>query len=177
MRIIGPPSASYAAALSRAGGGHQRFPQEMFRPLWDAAVRYGIDPVGVIAQAWKETGGGRYGGQVRPSSHNTCGVKLTAQQQREFPGVTDGDNPLAHAQFASWEVGAEAHVQHLAAYTGLVVQHMVVDPRYWIVAALTSGGRPLEQWSEFGGGRWAPSPTYGAELEAIMRRLQGVLAL
>lgn len=172
MRIIGPPSADRELVLNRLfdvlGNVHVRFAADMFAPLWDAAVGYTIDPVGVVAQAWKETGGGRFAGQVSPHFYNTCGLKV--RHVGKYPGVDDGDRPLAHAQFASWEVGAVAHVQHLCAYSGMPAGiDLIVDPRYWLVA----GRHRVEQWSELGG-KWAPSPTYGTELEAIMRRLQGV---
>lgn len=171
MRIIGPPSAERGLVLARLwdvlGNVHIRFGSEMFSPLWIAAATYGIDPVGVIAQAWKETGGGRFTGQVSPQFYNTAGIKV--RHVGKYPGVDDGDRPLAHAQFASWDVGAVAHVQHLCAYAGVPLEgHLIVDPRYTLVA----GKHRLEQWSDLGG-KWAPSSSYGTELEAIMRRLQG----
>lgn len=182
MRIIGPPSAPYSAVADRllAMGAHLRFSGSMFPELWRAALDYDIDPVGVVAQAYKETGGGKYGGQVKPEFHNTGGIKVSPAQQKLFPGITDEDNPLAHAMFASWEEGAIAHAQHVRAYTGWPVSEgtLIVSPRYWAVLGI----KPVENWGEFGGydaaGRiqWAPSETYGTELVAIMRKLQGVSA-
>jgi hypothetical protein len=129
---------------------------------------YGIDPVGVVAQSHKETGGGKFGGKARPEFYNTCGLKI--RHQPLFPGVTDGDNPLAHAMFASWQVGAVAHVQHLRAYAGWPVPDtdLVVDPRYVFVI----GRYACEDFAELGG-KWAPSASYGTELETVARQLQG----
>lgn len=171
MRILGPPSAPRAtvvAAAAAQSGVHTRFVDDMLPALWDAAVANGVDPVGVIAQAFKETGGGQFKGRVKPEFRNTCGLK---NRQSLFPGVDDGDQPLAHARFASWRVGALAHVQHLLAYAGVPVRLLIVDPRYELVA----GKHRLESFEELGG-RWAPSATYGTELVVIARRLQTLLA-
>lgn len=170
MRIIGPPSGTLAqvtATLTSSGStAHPRFTGEMLHPLWETALAYEIDPVGVVAQAYKETAGGNFTGKVTAQHFNTCGLKV------RYPGyggaVTAGDEQLAHAAFASWDVGAEAHVQHLRAYAGWpVVGDLIVDPRYVYVT-----GNALENWSELGG-RWAPSPTYGTEVEALMLHLTG----
>lgn len=146
-------------------GVHPRFADEMFPALWDAAVTCGVDPVGLIAQAAKETRWGNYGGKVRPEFHNTCGLKNGSSL---FPGVDDLDNPLAHARFANWEVGALAHAQHLAAYAGARPPFgLIVDPRFELVA----GKSRLENFEELSG-KWAPSTTYGPELVKIARALQ-----
>jgi hypothetical protein len=168
VRIIGPPSAKLASIILPTGTT-ALFRDQIAPALWDAAVSYGIDPVGVVAQSYKETVGGTFKGNVRPEFCNPCGLKNRVSL---FPGVDDNDNPLAHARFASWEVGAEAHVQHLCAYAGQpLLGQMIVDPRYDFVA----GKYALENFNELGG-RWAPSLTYGLELVAIARRLQGVTA-
>lgn len=169
MRIIGPPSASYGLvhdrlyAMALQGRVHDRFVSQMLDPLWECAGAYGIDPVGVVAQSFKETGAGKFGGRITEQWYNTCGLKI------RHPGIVpaaDGDAPLAHAMFASWDVGALAHVQHICAYTGQPVSQLqnvpIVDPRYDLVI-----GSRLENWSELGG-HWAPSPTYGTEIEALM---------
>jgi hypothetical protein len=167
VRIIGPSTADKASVAGRLAGmgGDKRFVGEMLNPLWSAAERYGIDPAGVVAQSYKETGGGKFGGKVKPEFYNTCGLKI--RHQNLYPGVTDGDNPLAHAMFPSWEVGAEAHVQHLRAYAGWPVTDLIVDPRYVLVI----GRHACESFAELGG-KWAPTASYGTELVAIARKLQ-----
>lgn len=169
MRIIGPPSAEHdtvAVRLSTLPNIHPRFLGEMFGPLWTASLAHTVDPVGVVAQAFKETAGGRFTGKVKPEHYNTCGLKV--RHQSLYPGVTDGDNPLAHAMFPSWDVGAEAHVQHLRAYAGWPVDgELVVDPRYWLVV----GRHRCESFADLGG-NWAPAPDYGALIETLARQLQ-----
>jgi hypothetical protein len=126
--------------------------------------------VGMVAQAYKETGGGTFKGKVRPEFRNTAGIK---NRESLFPGVDDDDNPLAHARFASWEVGALAHAQHLCAYTGIDVTvwiRPIVDPRY-SYARRTGPATWVEHWRELGG-LWAPSKTYGTEIETTMEALR-----
>lgn len=166
MRIIGPPSAP-RGTISLPAGTTALFRDSIVPALWEAAVDYGIDPVGVIAQSYKETGGGTFKGKVKPEFCNPCGLKNRVSL---FPGVDDLDNPLAHARFASWAVGAEAHVQHLCAYAGQPLRgELVVDPRYDFVV----GRYALENFEDLSG-KWAPSPTYGPDLVVIARKLQGV---
>jgi N-acetylmuramoyl-L-alanine amidase len=162
MRILGPPTATLAQVTERAPGG--LFRSAMLLPLWSAAYDRGVDPVGVIAQAMKETGNGTYTGQVKPQFYNTCGLKV--RHLGMFPEA-DGDRPLAHQMFPNWRVGAIAHVQHLLAYTGVAINHEpVLDPRYdWVV-----GKHSAVHFADLGG-KWAPSPSYGRELEEIARRL------
>ena len=83
-----------------------------------------------------------------------------------FPGITDQDRPLAHQMFPSWEVGAAAQAQHLRAYAG---QPVTGDLS---LTSLRVGHRTLSliEWSDLGG-KWAPSPTYGIEIEQIMQTL------
>ena len=169
MRIIGPPSAArntVDAVLAALPGVDARFRGLMAPALWARGRQYGIDPVGVIAQSAKETAWGRFTGNVRPEFYNTGGIKI--RHQALFPDITTGDNPLAHAMFPNWEVGAEAHAQHLRAYSGWPVDGLIVDPRYVFV----NPDLKLENFEDLGG-RWAPSVQYGVELVTIARTLQG----
>lgn len=173
MRILGPASASFAVVernVKAEKGVHSDFAGVMLVELWREAERYGLDPVGVVAQSAKETGWGQFNGAVKRIMRNTCGLKIA---QPGFVAGTADDATLAHAQFASWQVGARAHAQHLRAYAGHPVPmlDLVVDPRY--AAALTIGlDSPVSDFEQLGGGRWAPSPTYGAELVVIADRLR-----
>ena len=78
MEIMRAPSADKGSVLAKLGTltVAPRFTQEMFPALWDAALRYGIDPVGLVAQSYKETGKGNFGGQVKPQFYNTAGIKI-----------------------------------------------------------------------------------------------------
>jgi N-acetylmuramoyl-L-alanine amidase len=163
--IINLPTAPRERVLANLPDTvHPRFVDEMFPVLWAAALEYGIDPVGMVAQSGKETKWGDFMGQVLPQFYNTAGIKI--RHQSLFPGITDGDRPLAHQMFPNWTVGAMAHAQHLRIYAGKPVLGLVVDPRYHLV-----GPPPVSTWAELGG-RWAPSLTYGLEIEAIMNRLR-----
>ena len=62
MEIMRAPSADKGSVLAKLSTltVALRFTQEMFPALWDAALRYGIDPVGLVAQSYKETGKGKF---------------------------------------------------------------------------------------------------------------------
>lgn len=173
MRIMGPHSATRDTVLARLRarpGVSSRFLFDMFPALWDAASKYGIDGVGMVAQSGKETTWGNFGGKVRPEFFNTAGNKIAPAQQALFPGVTDGDNPLAHAMFANWRVGAEVQAQHLRRYAGVPVQveTLLVAPRYTAVAEVNTG---VLDWAGLGG-KWAPDLNYGRSIESIMETLR-----
>ena len=168
MKIMGPPTAARKDIEFNLPKltPHDRFLDEMVPELWDAALFYGVDPVVMVAQSYKETGGGAFGGKVKPAFCNPCGLK---NAQSLFPGVDDDDNPLAHARFPNWRVGAIAMAQHLRAYAGvyLPVDALILSPRYHFVV---SANKPVAS-VEFLGGRWALSLTYGNEIVAIAKRL------
>lgn len=171
MRILAPPPPRVTLATVQARlvalDVHQRFTNDVAPALWAAAVKYAIEPTGMIAQSLKETAGGRFTGMVRPEFYNTAGIKT--RHPNVFPGITDGDNPLAHSMFANWAVGAEAHAQHLRVYTGALLDgHLIVDPRLVFVV----GRYRVETFEELGG-KWAPSPSYGQEVVAIANKLIG----
>lgn len=146
---------------------HPRFATDMVPALWAAGLGYGIDPVGMVAQSGKETGWGNYGGRVPPWFYNTAGIKVRhVREAMALVPTGDGDHPLIHQQFPNWQIGAVAHAQHLRAYTGQTVMGMIVDPRYSLV------GPPfVDTWAGLGG-RWAPSASYGSEIESIIDRLR-----
>lgn len=165
MRIIGPPSAEHSVVRPRltALGVTDLFLNEILPVVWQAGLHYAVDPVGAVAQSFKETGGGKFTGKVKPQFYNTCGLKI---RNLGFDPLASGDHPFAHQIFPSWEVGAIAHVQHLRAYANCPVGGPILDPRYHLVA----GRHRCVHFADLGG-RWAPSPTYGTEVEAIAARL------
>ena len=170
MKILGPPSASFQEVAGRLPETTTSlFDIEMLPELWDAAVTYGIDPVGMVAQSGKETGWGTFLGNVKPWFNNTAGMKVRNDKLvMALLGTTNPDHPLVHQQFPNWETGAHAHAQHLVRYTGGDVSQLglIVDPRWTLV------GPPfITTWAELND-RWA-GPTYGTELEAIITRLRG----
>lgn len=168
MNIMGPPSEQLDVvqrALRDSGKSTALFTEVMVPALYKEALRYGIDPVVMIAQSAKETNYGRFTGKVKDWFCNTAGIKVHPQEQALYPGVTDGDNPLAHQRFGSWTMGARAHAQHLRAYCGAPVPvEDVVHPRYFVV------NRRIKTVQELSGS-WAPSSTYGMEIVSIARSL------
>jgi hypothetical protein len=145
------------------------FADTMFPVLWRVASSYGIDPVGMVAQSGKETGWGEFPGNVKSWFRNTAGIKVRFDKEvMALVPTTNPDHPLVHAQFPSWEVGAIAQAQHLRAYCTVPVAELVVDPRYELVIP---GFHNAVQWSDLNG-KWA-GPTYGSEIEVIIRRLRG----
>lgn len=169
MRIIGPPSAPRPDVLARLDKNTSvLFRDTLFPLLWDTAARHLIDPVGVVAQSAKETGWGRFPGRITSAWCNPCGLKIPNRMMGFQPGVTDGDNPLAHNIFPNWETGVLAMVQHVRAYAGWPVPAADdVDPRRDRVVSAW-----CETWDQLGE-KWAPATNYGAKVIEIARRLQG----
>ncbi len=164
MNIIGPPSASLEVVQRKLREQNRSvlFVNEITPALYKEGLRWGVDPVLMIAQCAKETGWGTFPGKVKPWFNNPAGIKVHPTEQALYPGVTDGDNPLAHERFASWTMGARAHAQHLRRYAGMPVpDDEVVYPRHWVVQLYR-----LKTVFDLSG-RWAPSPTYGSEISAI----------
>ena len=163
--ILGPSSVRPEAVerVARDRGAHERYRAVI--PLYYAtAPRYGVRPEVALAQAAHETGWGHFRGVVPPDYHNWCGLK-TARGGRD-------DDPAAHARFPDDATGVLAHVQHLAAYAdGFAPDEVgdpVVSPRLHLVRRGSAG--TVEEL----GGKWAPSPTYGQRVAAIVRAFEEV---
>ena len=140
------------------------FVNDMAPILWETAVRHTLDPVVVIAQSGHETGWGRFTGKVPVTFHNTCGLKI------HNPALAgDQESTLAHAQFASWGAGAEAHAQHLCAYLQMqFFDGPLLDPRWVHVFGKKAAITDVEQL----GGSWAPNPAYGNLVAEIASKLK-----
>jgi hypothetical protein len=165
--IIHEPTAEKEVVRTNASlmGASELFLDTMFDELWNAAAGYGINPVGMIAQSFKETGGGKYPGRVKDWFYNTAGIKVRHDGNvMVLLGTEDSNTPLVHQMFPNWKVGAVAHAQRLLDYCGLEVEGLIVDPRHGF------GNRGITTWEELGG-RWAPSSTYGVEIVDLMGRL------
>lgn len=91
---------------------------------------------GAFVQACKETGFFKFGGDVKPSQHNYCGLGATGG----VPGLSFPDD----------RIGVRAQIQHLKGYaTTEPVYGTIVDPRYGYIKL---GCAPtFEQLS----GKWA----------------------
>lgn len=167
MRIMGPPSARLDVIQRKLREQNRPayFIDIMVPALYNEASRYGIDPVVMIAQSAKETGYGTYPGKVKSWFNNTAGIKVHPNEQILLAEVskepTSGESPLDHERFSTITMGARAHAQHLRAYCGFPVPvEDVVHPRYFVI------NRRIASVEELGG-TWAPSPTYGNEVQRI----------
>lgn len=136
-------------------------PQEIVAYYYEEASREGIRPDVAFAQALKETGFFRYGGDVVPEQNNFCGLGTTGG------GVKGGYFPTA-------QLGVRAHIQHLLAYSSTRRPTMpLVDPRYDIVRK-AYGNRTLTNWHDLNG-RWAvPGNYYGQEIMSMFRAIIGI---
>lgn len=103
----------------------------------------------LYAQSAKETGYGKYGGNVKPEQNNFAGIKKY--------GAT-GDAPEDHEDFATPEDGVRGHFNHMSAYVGLAPIGEV-HARYNSVKSLSWAGsvKTLEGL----GGKWCPDLYYG----------------
>jgi hypothetical protein len=169
MEILRRPSLSYAelvTAVNARAGVNMRFPSEMLPHLWNEAIRYGIDPVPMVAQSGKETAWGNYPGKVKWWFYNTAGLKtrMVYETMALIP-TTDVDHPLVHLRFRDFKQGARAHAHHLRAYTlKLPVDEEILSHRYPLVTKVAV------HFSELSAA-WAPSATYGQEIEKIAAQL------
>ncbi len=121
----------------------------------------GVNPAIAYVQAAKETGYGQFGGVLDESYCNPCGLKT------EQGG--DDNDPDAHQKFDSWDEGVQAHLDHLALYAGAegYPKSDTYDTRHF----KTIMGR-CSTINELGGsGKWAPSETYGEEVNSLYRSL------
>ena len=133
-------------------------PEEIVAYYYEEAGREGIRPDVAFAQALKETGFFRYGGDVIPEQNNFCGLGTTGG------GVKGG-------YFATPQLGVRAHIQHLLAYSSTRKPLTpLVDPRYELVRQVY-GSRILTRWSDLNG-RWAvPGNYYGQEILSMFRAI------
>lgn len=95
------------------------------------APMYGIRADVALAQAAKETGFFKFGGDVKAEQNNFCGL-----------GATGGGN-VGHS-FPDRATGVQAHVEHLYAYaTDEPLIGTIADPRFYLVHR---GSAPYVEW-------------------------------
>ena len=129
-------------------GAHQRF-IDIADSYWKYGEITGVRPEILYAQAAKETGYGKYTGQVKPEQNNWAGIKIK--------GAT-GDKPEDHETFASPDDGVRAHFNHISAYIGT---EPVGEPHARYHVLNTMPWRGTVEYTEQLGGKWAPDITYG----------------
>lgn len=126
---------------------------ELAELYWEYAPEHGgVNPAIAYLQAAKETGYGKFGGVLNESYKNPCGMKTSA-------GGSDTD-PNAHQKFNTWDEGVQAQLDHLALYAGAkgYPKSKTFDPRHFS----TIKGKAVTVNAL--GGKWAPSLTYGEEI-------------
>lgn len=118
-----------------------------------------VNPAIAYVQAAKETNFGKFGGVIDETYKNPCGLKISS----------GGDNydPKAHQRFLSWDDGVKAHLDHLALYAGGLgyPKNNTTDPRHFAKIK----GKAVTVKSL--GGNWAPSKTYGDEVNKYYNEL------
>ncbi|MCR5104409.1 MAG: N-acetylmuramoyl-L-alanine amidase [Eubacterium sp.] len=123
----------------------------------EEAKAEGVMPEVVYAQVMHETGWLQFGGDVKISQYNFCGL-----------GATGGGNP--GCTFADVRTGIRAQVQHLKAYaSSKALKQTCVDPRFQYVE------RNVARYVEYLGQKenpkgkgWATAPQYGYKLLNII---------
>ncbi|NFO86399.1 cell wall hydrolase [Clostridium botulinum] len=114
-----------------------------------------VNPAVAYVQAAKETGYGKFTGVLNESYNNTCGLKTAT-------GGDDNDKN-AHEKFDNWDEGVQAHMDHLALYAGAkgYPKSDSYDPRHF--RTIKGKAKTIKEL----GGVWAPSATYGEEVNAL----------
>ena len=145
-------TAKQAGQWAKSKGATDTF-VELADLYWKYAPEHGnVNPAIAYVQAAKETGYGRFGGVLDESYKNPCGMKTVI-------GGSDTD-PNAHQRFNTWDEGVQAHLDHLALYAGAAgyPRSTTYDPRHFV----TIKGTVVTVNAL--GGKWAPSLTYGEEI-------------
>lgn len=110
-----------------------------------------------FAQAIKETGYFKFGGDVVPEQNNFCGL-----------GTTGGG--VKGAYFASPQMGIRAQIQHLKAYSSKEKPKTeIIDPRYSLVK---KGIAPY--WEDLNGIWAVPGIGYGERILSIHEKISAV---
>lgn len=148
--IKGEPTVSKERAIEWA---KKRNASDMFieaaEYYWQYGELTGIRPEILYAQSAKETGYGKFGGNVLPEQNNFAGIKVY--------GAT-GDTSADHETFASVEDGVRGHFNHMTAYVGGEPVGEV-HQRYYSTSKMPWAGTvtTLEEL----GGKWCPDLYYG----------------
>lgn len=137
-----------AKAWAESRGAHQRF-VDIADIYWKYGEITGIRPEILYAQAAKETGFGKYGGNVIPEQNNWAGIKTA---------TATGDTTYDHESFATPDDGVRAHFNHICAYIGREPEG---EPhgRYYNVKSISWAGT-VKTLQELGG-KWCPDLYYG----------------
>lgn len=150
LSLVGDATVTFeqAKAWAKKRGAHQRY-IDIADLYWEYGEITGIRPEILYAQAAKETGFGKYGGNVIPEQNNWAGIKTR---------TATGDTTYDHESFETPEDGVRAHFNHMSAYIGL---DPIGEPhgRYYSVKSIAWAG--TVKYIEELGGKWCPDLYYG----------------
>lgn len=149
-----------AKKWATARGAHQRF-IDAADYYWKYGEITGIRPEVLYGQAAKETGYGKYTGQVQPEQNNWAGIKIKNPI---------GDRPEDHETFATPEDGVRAHFNHVSVYIGGIDPVGEPHDRYYVIQTVAWKG--TVKYVEQLGGKWAPDVTYGYNI--VVKMLRGM---
>ena len=149
-----------AKRWAQSKGAHQRF-IDIADYYWKYGEITGIRPEILYGQAAKETGFGKYTGQVKPEQNNWAGIKIKNPV---------ADRPEDHESFATPEDGVRAHFNHVSVYIGGIEPVGEPHDRYYVIQTVPWKG--TVQYVEQLGGRWAPDVTYGYNI--VVKMLKGM---
>lgn len=138
--------------------------EEIVDIYWREAAREGVRQDLAFSQALVETGFFKFGGDVKIEQNNFCGL-----------GTTGGG--VKGAYFATPEIGARAHIQHLLAYT--TKKHpstKIVDPRYDLAHGIRLERGFADTWYKLNG-TWAMSPNYSEKIMGVWQRMLAIEAV
>ncbi|GKX67802.1 N-acetylmuramoyl-L-alanine amidase [Inconstantimicrobium mannanitabidum] len=143
-------TAEQAAAWAKEKGATSEF-INLAQLYWKYFSTHGnVNPAIAYVQSALETGYGKFGGVIDATYKNPCGLKTTQ----------GGDNslPSSHAKFATWDLGVQAHLDHIALYAGAYGYprtNNTPDPRHF--SYLKGIATTVTQL----GSSWASNTTYG----------------
>jgi hypothetical protein len=166
--IINGPSVPFVTLVANTPARASSWFRLALVALWDAGIADGVDPAVLAGQCAHETGWGNFGGAVTPDMGNTCGLKVKNAK---------GDRKEDHADFGLQNgypiIGALAHADHLRLYAGFPVDPRTThDPRAVYVQPGSKGFGKARYVRELSG-LWAPSKTYGDQVEDKIELLRG----
>ncbi len=137
--------------------------EDLVRYYYEEGAIEGIRADIALCQAIKETGTWNYGGDVTPDQNNFCGLGTTGG------GVKGG-------YFATPQLGARAHIQHLLVYTSTRPTKLEnIDPRYdHIINNRRDVYGQIHTWTGLNGVWASPGHNYGQDILALWQQAQAI---
>lgn len=137
--------------------------EDLVRYYYEEGAVEGIRADIALCQSIKETGTWNYGGDVVPEQNNFCGL-----------GTTGGG--VKGAYFATPQLGARAHIQHLLVYTSTRPTKLEnIDPRYdHIINNRRDVYGQVHTWTGLNGIWASPGHNYGQDILSLWQQAQAM---